>query len=80
MSKNWGKTPITNADKRAATQTRYLVEVEDGHEERIDRRPLGKVERFVDKAGHVIAVQLYSDGDPRRGQRDASDYARHGLP
>lgn len=66
MSKNWGRTPVTNADKRHLTQVSYLVETADGTEDRIDRRPLGKVERFVDPSGGVMSLQLYSDGDPKR--------------
>lgn len=67
MSKIWGQTPITNADKRAQTQTKYLAPSEHGgFEERIDRRPLGKVERFVDAAGHVVSLQIHGDGDPKR--------------
>lgn len=73
MSKNWGRTPVTNADKRSATMSRYLVEVDGGTEERIDRRPLGRVERFVDPDGGVVSLQLYSDGDP---QRHASEIRR----
>lgn len=70
MSKNWGKTPITNADKRHTTQMKYLVETDDGTEERIDRRPLGKVERFVDPAGNVMSLQIFSDGDPKRADTE----------
>lgn len=66
MGKNWGRTPVTNADKRGATMIKYLVEVDGGTEERIDRRPLGKVERFVDPDGGVVSLQLFSDGDPQR--------------
>src|SRR5512139_2324631 len=82
MAKNWGRTPVTNADKRGATQMRYLVEVDGGTEERIDRRPLGKVERFVDPDGGVVSLQLYSDGDPRRHEseiRRRSDLHRKGF-
>jgi hypothetical protein len=70
MSKNWGKTPITNADKLFAAQTRYYVETADGPEERIDRRPQGKVERFVDPAGNILNLQIFGDGDSRRGETE----------
>lgn len=70
MGKNWGRTPVTNADKRAATQTKYLVEIDGGTEERIDRRPLGKVERFVDPDGGVVSLQIYADGDPKRHESE----------
>ena len=73
MSKNWGRTPIVNADKlHRSTNSKYLVETADGEtDERIDRRPLGKVERFVDKAGNICNVQLCSDGDPKRRDTEA---------
>lgn len=70
MSKTWGQTPITNADLRGKTQTKYFVQTADGTEERIDRRPMGKVERFVDKAGNVCNLQIYADGDPNRHQSE----------
>lgn len=82
MSKNWGRTPVSNADKRSATQLKYLVEVDGGTEERIDRRPMGKVERFVDPDGGVMSLQLYSDGDPRRHEseiRRRSELHRKGF-
>lgn len=66
MAKNWGRTPVSNADKLRAAQTKYFVTTDDGPEERIDRRPQGKVERFVDKAGNVCSLQLYADGDSQR--------------
>lgn len=70
MSKNWGRTPVTNADKRGSTQAKYLVEVDGGTEERIDRRPMGKVERFVDPDGGVVSLQLYAEGDAQRHQSE----------
>jgi hypothetical protein len=82
MAKNWGKTPITNADKRFSAQTKYFVETPDGTEERIDRRPLGKVERFVDPAGNIISLQMYGDGDARRAEteiRMRAQYHRKGF-
>lgn len=73
MSKNWGKTPVTNADNRVGqTQVTYLAPNAEGlgHEERIDRRPLGKVERFVDPQGNVCNEQLYTSGEPNRSQTE----------
>lgn len=72
MAKNWGRTPVTNADKHRLTQSKYLVELVDdkgvsqGHEERIDRRPQGKVEKFVDPVGNICSLQMFSEGDSRR--------------
>lgn len=66
MAKNWGRTPVTNADKLRLAQTKYIVETSDGPEERIDRRPQGKVERFVDKVGNVCSLQMHGDGDSQR--------------
>jgi hypothetical protein len=82
MAKNWGKTPVTNADNRVGqTQTKYLAPAvgpngEDlGHDERIDRRPLGKAERFVDPQGNVTNQQMYTSGDPHRAQTEISKRA-----
>ena len=67
MARNYGATTITNADDRALTQSTYLAPSDQGgHEERIDRRPQGKVVRFVDKAGHIVSLQMFSPGDPAR--------------
>lgn len=82
MSKNWGRTPVSNADKRHATQSKYLVVTPDGTEERIDRRPMGKVERFVDPSGNVMSIQLYADGDSRKNEseiRQRSAYHKKGF-
>lgn len=68
MAKNWGRTPVTNADDLRLTQTKYLVDIADGTEERIDRRPQGKVERFVDPAGNIVSLQLYGHGDSKRNE------------
>jgi hypothetical protein len=57
---NFGRRPITNADKPRPIQN-YIY----AGEERIDRRPQGKVERFVDKEGNVVSIQLAGDGDSR---------------
>lgn len=82
MAKHWGKTPVTNADNRVGqTQVTYLAPSIDangndiGHEERIDRRPLGKAERFVDPQGNVANLQLYTSGDPHRAQTEISKRA-----
>lgn len=66
MSKNWGRTPVSNADKQRQTQSKYFVETADGPEERIDRRPMGKVEKFVDPVGNVCSLQMFADGDSQR--------------
>lgn len=66
MAKNWGRTPVSNADKLRTAQAKYFVDTNDGPEERIDRRPQGKVERFVDKAGNVCSLQMHADGDSQR--------------
>lgn len=60
-----GKLPISNADK-AKPQIAYLYE----GEERIDRRPSGRVERWVDLVGNVVSLQMYADGDPNRATTD----------
>lgn len=67
---NYGKRPISNADK-AKPQMTYRV----GDEERLDRRPAGKVERWVDPQGNVLSIQMYADGDPNR----AATYERAKL-
>lgn len=83
MAKNWGKTPITNADKvHTATMTKYFVTTKEGDEERIDRRPLGKVERFVDIAGNVCSLQLAGDGDSQKAAsviRQRAQFHRKGF-
>ncbi len=58
MSK-FGPQPINDASKGVPTVT-YQHE----GEERIDRRPAGKVERFVDPQGNVVSIQLSPSGDP----------------
>lgn len=73
----YGKLPISNADK-ARPQITYLWE----GEERIDRRPAGKVERWVDLVGNVVSLQMYADGDPNRAaadQRMRLQYRRDGF-
>lgn len=73
----YGKLPISNADK-AKPQITYLWE----GEERIDRRPSGRVERWVDLVGNVVSLQMYADGDPNRAateQRMRLQYRRDGF-
>lgn len=82
MSKNWGRMPVTNADKRSATQMTYLVGSGESAEERIDRRPMGKVERFVDPDGGVVSLQMFADGDPKQAdtlQRNRAQLHRKGF-
>jgi hypothetical protein len=71
MAKSWGRRTITNADKRHLTQTKYMAPDEHGVlEERIDRRPMGKVEKFVDNEGGVVSLQIYADGDAKRHETE----------
>lgn len=82
MSKNWGRTPVTNADKRLTSHLSYIVETPDGPMRRIDRRPLGKTEMFVDAAGNVCHVTMCGDGDSRKAdteQRNRSAQHRKGC-
>jgi hypothetical protein len=77
---NWGRRPITDAGKAKARppHVTYLFE----GEERIDRRPLGRVERFVDPQGNVVSLQLAGDGDPMRqmtADRLRMQYRRDGF-
>ena len=55
----FGRRPITDASKGQPKLVYHFNE-----SERIDRRPQGKCERFVDPAGNVMTVQLAGDGDP----------------
>ena len=55
----FGRQPINDAGKGAPRQTYYFA-----GEERIERRPSGKVERFVDAQGNVVGLALVSLGDP----------------
>lgn len=77
---NWGRRPITDAGK-AKTSPPNITYFFDG-EERLDRRPLGKVERFVDPQGNVMSLQVYGDGDPQRqvtADRQRMLYRRDGF-
>lgn len=74
---NWGRRPITDAGKPLPSVT-YLF----NGEERIDRRPIGRVERFVDPQGNVCNLQLAGDGDPNKAQRadvNRTQYHRDGF-
>ncbi len=82
MSKNWGRTPVSNADDRRLTQMTYLVGSGESSEERIDRRPMGKVERFVDPDGNVTSLQMFGRGDAKRletEQRNRAAFHRKGF-
>ena len=67
---NYGKRPISNADK-AKPQMEYRV----GDDLRLDRRPAGRVERWIDPQGGVMSIQMYADGDPNA----AATYERSKL-
>jgi hypothetical protein len=77
MAKNWGRTPITNADKRRDAIVKYFVQTEDGTELRTDRRPLGKIEQFVDPDGNICNQQMFGDGDSQK--LNTEQRLRHGL-
>lgn len=67
MARNYGATTITNADDLSLTKSHYLAPSEQGgHEERLHVRPQGKSVQFVDKAGHIVSLQMFSPGDPSR--------------
>ena len=75
MSKNWGRTPVTNADKRFAAHLTYYVETPEGPMRRVDRRPLGRSEQFVDKDGNTCWIQMYGDGDSRKVETEQRNRA-----
>lgn len=75
MSKNWGRTPVTNADKRFASHLTYIVETDKGRMQRTDRRPLGKSEQFVDADGNICHVTMYGDGDSRKADTEQRNRA-----
>lgn len=82
MAKNWGRTPVTNADARRETQLTYMVGEGENAEERIDRRPMGKVERFVDLDGNVCSLKVRDAGESKpleAEQRKRSEYHRKGF-
>ena len=73
----FGRRPITDAGGPKPEITYF----HDG-EERIDRRPLGRVERFVDPQGNVMSLQLSAAGDPVRtvtADRMRLQYRRDGF-
>ena len=77
---NWGRRPITDAGK-AKTAPPEITYYYDG-EERLDRRPLGRVERFVDPQGNVMSLQIGADGDPQKMMtmdRKRMEYRRDGF-
>jgi hypothetical protein len=63
---NFGKRPINDAGH--AQQTRAPVAFIHAGEQRLDRRPYGHIERFVDPVGNVITLQLSTPGDPKSSQ------------
>ena len=76
MGKNYSKNPATDASKvRTQTQVRYFVEGPDGLEERIDRRPMGKVERFVDREGNVVQSPMFVEGDQHKTETERRNRA-----
>jgi len=58
----YSQAPINNT--AAAEKARAPVSIYHDGELRLDRRPYGKIERFVDPVGHVITVQLAQAGHP----------------
>lgn len=77
---NWGRRPITDAGKAKTNPPHLTYYFQD--EERLDRRPLGRVERFVDPQGNVVSLQLGAEGDPQRQvtmDRRRMEYRRDGF-
>lgn len=80
---NFGKRPINDAN--AAAQRRAPVAFFHGGEERLDRRPFGKIERFIDPVGNVITLQISTPGDPKavetgmriRNEKHADGWVEH---
>lgn len=66
MGTNFGKRPINDAGQ--AQRTRAPVAFVHAGEQRLDRRPYGHIERFVDPLGNVITLQLATPGDPSASQ------------
>lgn len=63
---NFGKRPINDAAKYTTPSTgKPHPSFYYNGEHRIDRRPYGKIERFVDGVGNVITLQLSTPGDPQ---------------
>jgi hypothetical protein len=66
---NFGKRPINDAARYSTPSSgRPHPSFFYGGELRIDRRPYGKVERFIDSVGNVITLQLSTPGDPRAAE------------
>lgn len=61
---NFGKRPINDANAYRTGGTEFSFK----GERRIDRRPYGKIERFVDSVGNVCTIQLSTPGDPQAAQ------------
>lgn len=72
----FGRQPINDASK-PRPQLAYLV----GGEQRIERRPSGKVEQFVDLQGNVVNLQLVSLGDSNPGvaEKNRARYRKDGF-
>jgi hypothetical protein len=80
---NFGKRPINDAGQ-AESLRRPKSFFHDG-EERLDRQPYGRKERFVDGVGNVITLQLSTPGDPKavetgmriRNEKHADGWVEH---
>lgn len=80
---NFGKRPINNAGH--AQKVRQAVAFYHGGELRLDRRPYGKIERFVDPVGNVITLQMATPGDAKardtelrlRAEKHADGWVEH---
>lgn len=80
---NFGKRPINDAGH--AEKVRQAVPFFHNGEERLDRRPYGKIERFVDPVGNVITLQVSTPGDPKavenalrlRNEKHADGWVEH---
>jgi hypothetical protein len=66
---NFGKRPINDANE--AAKVRASVPFVFNGEQRLDRRPYGHIERFIDPVGNVITLQLATPGDPMAAQTAA---------
>jgi hypothetical protein len=58
----FGQLPVNNTAQ--AERARVPVAIFHDGEQRLDRRPFGRIERFVDPVGNVITVQMAAAGDP----------------
>ncbi len=69
---------VINDTSKPRPQSHYSYK----DEPRIDRRPTGKVERFVDPQGNVVNLQLASAGDPAAqatADRKRAEFRRDGF-